>query len=112
MPPVSDPKSALAASATFFRSHELFALGKELPGEMTMTADSQSRFAQAFTEGFDSAFVFPPVTAQKVHFEAIVKQLATAPAFGLSKKEQYTTASIPDLWTLKTTPARNRPAGS
>ncbi|HTD52703.1 MAG TPA: hypothetical protein VK780_06745 [Thermoanaerobaculia bacterium] len=106
-----DARSVLAASTAFFRSHELQPLARELPAEVTLSAEGQSRCEQALSEGFDSAFVFPSVAAQKLHFEAIVLQLATAPAFGLSKKEQYTPAAIPDLRTLKTTPARSRPTG-
>jgi hypothetical protein len=109
--PQNDPKSALVASASFFRSHELVPLARELPATIDLSAEQQGRVEQALTEGFDSAFVFPSVSVQKIHFEAIVKQLATAPAFGLPKNEQYTAPSVPDLWTLKTSPARNRPAG-
>jgi hypothetical protein len=104
-------RSVLAASSAFFRSHELGALAKGLPTELTLSAAGQSRSEQALSEGFDSAFVFPSVGDQKVHFEAMVKQLATAPAFGLSRKEQYTPPVIPEMRTLKATPARNRPTG-
>ena len=107
-----DPKSALFASASFFRSHELLPLAKELPATLDLSAQQRSQFEQALSEGFDSAFVFPPVAAQKIHFEALVKQLATAPAFGLPKKEQYTEPAMPELWSMKTSPARNRPAAS
>jgi hypothetical protein len=106
-----DARSVLAASSAFFRSHELHSLARELPAELTLSGEGQTRSEQALSEGFDSAFVFPSVAAQKIHFEAIVLQLANAPAFGLSKKEQYTQAAIPDVRTLKTTPSRNRPAG-
>jgi len=106
-----DVRSVLAASSAFFRSHELHSLARELPAELTLSGDGQNRSEQARSEGFDSTFVFPSVAAQKIHFEAIVMQLANAPAFGLSKKEQYTQAAIPDVRTLKTTPSSNRPAG-
>jgi hypothetical protein len=111
MPTALNARTLLAASSAFFRSHELHPLAKELPGELTLSGEGQARSEQALSEGFDSAFVFPSVAAQKIHFDAMVKQLATAPAFGLSKREQYTPPAIPELRTLKTTPARNRPTG-
>ncbi len=108
----TDPKTSLAASAAFFRSHELVALAKELPPAIDLGPERQSRFDQALGEGFDAAFVFPPMAAQKIHFDAMVKQLAIAPAFGLSRSEQYSASSLPELWNLKTAPSRNRPAGA
>jgi hypothetical protein len=104
-------RSVLAASSAFLRSHELAPLAKELPAELTLSGEAQTRSEQALSEGFDSAFVFPSVAAQKIHFDAMIKQLGTAPAFGLSKKEQYTPPAIPEMRTLKTTPARSRPTG-
>jgi hypothetical protein len=107
----TDPKSALSESAAFLRGHELAALFRELPAAVDLKAEAQSRFDQALAEGFDAAFFFPPVAAQKIHFEAMIKQLATAPAFGLSRTEQYTAPSLPEVRNLKTAPSRNRPAG-
>ncbi len=107
----TDPRSALAESAAFLRGHELVALAKELPAAAILSPENQGRFDQLLSEGFDAALVFPPVAAQKIHFDALVKQLAAAPAFGLGKSEQYTAPSLPDLWNLKTAPARNRPPG-
>jgi len=109
--PTIDPKSALAASASFLRGHELLALARELPASIDLPPEQRDRFEKALAEGFDSAFVFPSTAVQKVHFEAMVKQLAGAPAFGLPKSEQYEAPWVPDLWALKTSPARNRPMG-
>lgn len=111
MTPQIDPKSALAASASFLRGHELLALARELPASIALSGEQQDRFEKALAEGFDSAFVFPSVSVQKVHFEAMVKHLAGAPAFGLARSEQYETPWVPDLWALKTSPASNRPMG-
>jgi hypothetical protein len=109
--PSTDLKTALAASAAFFRSHELLPLVKDLPASIDLPPERQARIEQGATEGFDALLIFPSVATQKIHFEAIVKQLATAPAFGLPKTEQYMPPAVPDLWTLKTAPARNRPSG-
>src|SRR5215813_3911818 len=111
MPRSFGPRAALAESAAFFRSHELHTFAKELPPDEKLSAQGHSRLDQVRKEGFDSVLAFPSTATQKVHFDAIVKQLATAPAFGLSKKEQYSPPLIPDLWQIKTTPARNRPVG-
>lgn len=106
-----DLKAALAASVSFFRGHELGALARELPSSIELSAEQRSRVDQAGSEGFDASFAFPSVATQKFHFDAMVKQLATAPVFGLPKSEQYTPLAAPDIWNLKMAPARNRPAG-
>src|SRR5215831_17447624 len=89
MPRSFGPRAALAESAAFFRSHELHTFAKELPPDEKLSAQGHSRLDQARKEGFHSVLAFPSTATQKVHFDAIVKQLASAPAFGLSKKEQY-----------------------
>lgn len=109
--PGIDLKATLEGSRSFFRAHELGLLARELPGSITLTETAQKRVERALAEGFDGAFVFPPVSVQKVHFEEILKQTAASPVFGLPKSEQYTAPSIGDLWALKTAEARNRPLG-
>jgi len=107
----TDPKSALAQSVAFLRGHELIALARELPAALDLPLEAHARFEQALSEGFDAGFFFPPVAAQKIHFDALLKQMAAAPAFGLARSDQYTAPSVPEFHNLKTASSRNRPGG-
>jgi len=103
------PKSVLEASRAFFREHELGQLARLLPNPVNLVEPGAGRFYQASAEGFDSAFLFPSVGDQRMHFEEILKRTAVAPAFGLGKTDQYTHPLIADVRSLQTCEVRNRP---
>jgi hypothetical protein len=105
------PKSVLDASRAFLREHELGQLAKLLPDPVNLREPGAGRFYQAAAEGFDGAFVFPSVGAQRTHFDEILKRTAASPVFGLSKTDQYTQPAIVDMRALQTCDVRNRPLG-
>ena len=106
------PKSVLDASRAFFREHELGQLARLLPDPLNLPEPGAGRVYQAAAEGFDSAFLFPSPGSQRMHFDEILKRTAVAPAFGLSKADQYTQPAIVDIRALQTCEVRNRPLGA
>jgi len=103
-------KSVLEVSRAFFRTHELGQLAKLLPDPVALSEPGAARFAHAAAEGFDSAFLFPSVGAQRAQFNEILKQTAVSPVFGLGKADQYTEPMIADVWSLRTANVRDRPS--
>ena len=108
-----DTEAVLRESAGFYTAHDLKDFLKELPKEIRMSAQSETKLREAMREGFDSAMLLPSTDLQGGNINKLLTELADKKLPGLQDDapEQLSQAHYmyqPDV--TKNATARNRPA--
>ena len=100
-------ETTLQESLGFYTTHDLNDFLKELPKEINLSPQSETRLREALREGFDKAILLPSTELQVANIERIVTQTVIKEIPNLSTSEQYTAPYFES--GTKTAQTRNRP---
>ena len=103
-------ETTLQESIGFYITHDLKDFLKELPKEIKLSPQSETRLREALREGFDKAILLPSTELQKGNIDKLLIELADKKLPGLQDAEQYNQKHYihqPDV--TKNAISRNRP---
>ncbi|MBI4087202.1 MAG: hypothetical protein HY434_00005 [Candidatus Liptonbacteria bacterium] len=105
-----DTEAVLKESVGFYTTHDLKDFLKDLPKEIRLSSQSETKLREALREGFDKAMLLPSTELQKGNINKLIGELADKPYPGLSDADQYIAHYMYQPDTTKAATSRNRPA--